>query len=411
MKTPNLLKICILLLIFPTITKAIEIEVPKTTKQGSTLEIKIHDPLSEIESISGTFSGETIEFYQTNRTPLPQKKIYRKEFLNLIQEHQPKSSINKPQDTKQKNKHQNTTITRGEAAQILIQSFHPPQKKHTTPTFPDLPKTHPHYHTLIHALQSKIFEGYPDGHIRPDRPITIHEAEIITKRVSPKKLIKKEFKRPYHQGLIGISRLKAPGQKPLTLTIHYQNKPAEQKIINIPVQKREFETVSFSLPVSQKKLFGGKKQNNTWDLINQARQNTSPEKLWEGAFLIPTKGIPTLGYGDLLHINGKYNGSHFGQDYANDEGTKIHASNTGKVVLATNTPSYGNTIIIDHGQHIFTMYLHLSERLVTEGQSISKGELIGLMGKTGIATGSHLHYSHWVGEVIVDGEEWFEKEY
>jgi murein DD-endopeptidase MepM/ murein hydrolase activator NlpD len=79
--------------------------------------------------------------------------------------------------------------------------------------------------------------------------------------------------------------------------------------------------------------------------------------------------------------------------------------------MAAETPTYGNTIIIDHGQNIFTMYLHLSEMEVSPEDSVNKGDLIGLMGSTGVATGPHLHFTHFVGDIIVSSEPWYEGRY
>ena len=70
--------------------------------------------------------------------------------------------------------------------------------------------------------------------------------------------------------------------------------------------------------------------------------------------------------------------------------------------------SYGNTIVIDHGYNIFTMYLHMDKLNVEKGQSVNKGDIIGLMGSTGIATGSHLHFTVFVGDIIVDNYEWYD---
>jgi len=117
-------------------------------------------------------------------------------------------------------------------------------------------------------------------------------------------------------------------------------------------------------------------------------------------------GETTLGFGDKLYINGKYSGSHFGHDWANVEGTDVIAANTGIVTLAEWTDSYGYTIVIDHGLNVFSMYLHMSALKTEAGNVVDQGELIGLIGSTGVATGPHLHYTQFIGEVIVDSAEW-----
>lgn len=435
MNFKNILRHILFLCIFiPVSSFAIEIYVDKEITQGSTLEIRI--PTEDISQVSGNYDGTDFNFYIDEKIPHPSEKISRGEFLKLVFD----SGSTLPTDYvlrevnfqdvdksdplypyiqkaivfkiltgfEDGNFRPYEPISRGEAAQVLINTFNP-RSFLSSQTYSDLPEDHHFYDYLTSAVQAKIFLGYPDGLIRPERPLSYQEAKIIIQRASgPTKKIES---REYWRALVGISRIQDPGMKRLTLKITNKNGTVEEKSLDIHVSPRHFETVSFTVPKSQNKLFKKKSQNNTWEMINDARLHSTAKKLWNGKFLIPAEGEPTLGYGDLLHINGKYNGSHFGHDIANTEGTSIYAANAGRVVLSDYTPSYGNSIIIDHGQNIFTMYLHLSERIAVEGQYVHKGELIGLMGKTGIATGSHLHYSHWVGEVIVDGEEWWEKEY
>ena len=229
--------------------KAIDIFVPTETTQGSTLEIKISDPESEISSINGTFNEEDIYFYETKNTPLPDENISRAEFLKLTLDNQSLlpigpvrevfftdttktypyyKAIQKAvafkiiQDYEDATFRPDEPITRGEAAEVLIKLFNPPKVLPTSQTFSDLPSTHIHYAALTHALQSKVFQGYANGLIRPDRPITFYEAEIIVQRVSMLGILKKNFTRTYFQGLVGISRLKDPGEK--TLSLHIQKK-------------------------------------------------------------------------------------------------------------------------------------------------------------------------------------------
>ena len=85
-------------------------------------------------------------------------------------------------------------------------------------------------------------------------------------------------------------------------------------------------------------------------------------------------------------------------------GTPIEASNRGKVVLARDMFFAGKTVSIDHGLGIFTIYAHLSDINVTEGQIISKGDVIGLSGKTGRVTGPHLHWGTIVNGMAVEGD-------
>jgi murein DD-endopeptidase MepM/ murein hydrolase activator NlpD len=94
---------------------------------------------------------------------------------------------------------------------------------------------------------------------------------------------------------------------------------------------------------------------------------------------------------------------HAGADYRAPEGAPVRAPASGRVVLTGDHFFAGNSIYIDHGQGLITMYFHLSEILVTDGQTVKKGdEPIGLVGKTGRVTGAHLHYGVYLNGARID---------
>lgn len=113
--------------------------------------------------------------------------------------------------------------------------------------------------------------------------------------------------------------------------------------------------------------------------------------------------VSGLGWPLSSHINSYYGyrsgGFHTGIDIAGDTGDPYVAAASGRVVSAGWAGSYGNCIVIDHGNGIMTRYAHSSKLLVSAGQSVSKGQTIGLVGATGNATGPHLHF-----EVIINGD-------
>ncbi len=94
--------------------------------------------------------------------------------------------------------------------------------------------------------------------------------------------------------------------------------------------------------------------------------------------------------------------SHLGVDFRGAEGSKVVAMNDGVVEKAESTALYGNTIIIDHGEGIFSMYLHLKTILVAKGARVKRGQVIGTLGQTGYATGPHLHLSVKINGISVD---------
>lgn len=90
---------------------------------------------------------------------------------------------------------------------------------------------------------------------------------------------------------------------------------------------------------------------------------------------------------------------HTGLDIPANGGSNIYAANAGTIVRASEYSSYGNCVIIDHGGGQTTLYAHMSRILVSQGQTVSKGDVIGLVGSTGYSTGNHLHF-----EVRIDGK-------
>ncbi len=129
-------------------------------------------------------------------------------------------------------------------------------------------------------------------------------------------------------------------------------------------------------------------------LFIPARDKSENIQLWEGPFIAPIEGRLTTEWGMRRRVNGTLTTyRHNGIDLAAPEGTPVKASNTGKVVFVKDLKLTGQSIIIDHGLGLFSVYLHLSRMDVKEGQTIKKGEGIGAVGSTGFSTGPHLHFT------------------
>lgn len=118
----------------------------------------------------------------------------------------------------------------------------------------------------------------------------------------------------------------------------------------------------------------------------------SEKRLWKGQFIVPVEGKPAGTFGLKRIINGQPRNPHNGEDIYAPEGMTVAASNDGIVTLTGDFFFSGKSIIIDHGLGLFTMYFHLSEARVGNGEKVSKGQTIGLVGATGRATGPHLHW-------------------
>jgi hypothetical protein len=120
---------------------------------------------------------------------------------------------------------------------------------------------------------------------------------------------------------------------------------------------------------------------------------TTPERLWDGAFHLPLKGVATGGnFGRRRVLNGQARSPHAGVDFPALKGTPVFAAQRGKVVVAEELYYSGNTVVIDHGYGIYTLYAHLSEIDVKAGDPVENNAEIGKVGATGRVTGPHLHW-------------------
>jgi hypothetical protein len=119
----------------------------------------------------------------------------------------------------------------------------------------------------------------------------------------------------------------------------------------------------------------------------------TPEVLWKGKFVMPLKGVTTGGnFGRRRVLNGEARSPHAGVDFPAAAGTPVYAAQSGKVVLAENLYYSGNTVVIDHGFGIYTLYAHLLEIEVKAGDPVEASDEIGKVGATGRVTGPHLHW-------------------
>jgi murein DD-endopeptidase MepM/ murein hydrolase activator NlpD len=150
-------------------------------------------------------------------------------------------------------------------------------------------------------------------------------------------------------------------------------------------------------------------KNNDNPVLVKALSNFTPEPYFKETFSSPLSSMEKVGFsfGKFIWF-AQYKLQHYGVDLKAFKDTDIHSINDGKVVLTANLSNYGKTVIIDHGLDIFSLYLHLDEFKVLEGQMVNKGQVIGLSGDTGYATAPHLHFSIRVGGARVDPLQFIE---
>ena len=133
-------------------------------------------------------------------------------------------------------------------------------------------------------------------------------------------------------------------------------------------------------------------------LKHRVFQESSKARLWRGPFEPPVREPITEAFGVRRIFNNELKTEHLGLDYHAPRGTRVRAANSGRVILARPLFFEGNCVIVDHGQGLMTLYMHLSKFKVRKGQRVRRGQLLGLSGATGRATGPHLHLAvRWEG--------------
>jgi murein DD-endopeptidase MepM/ murein hydrolase activator NlpD len=146
--------------------------------------------------------------------------------------------------------------------------------------------------------------------------------------------------------------------------------------------------------------------------IQKICTQSSPKKLWDGAFLRMKNAKPMALFGDyrIYIVDNKPfgNSTHLGVDLASHAHAPIEAANHGVVVYSGPLGIYGNTVIIDHGLGLFSLYAHLSSLETAVGKTVKKGDQIGLSGLTGLAGGDHLHFSILINGQFVNPVEWWD---
>ena len=184
--------------------------------------------------------------------------------------------------------------------------------------------------------------------------------------------------------------------------------------LKIPEFSQEYPQLTGSL-VDQFVYMNSLVRKENYQAIVQATSNPSPLRLWHGQFARMARSSRMAAFAE--HRTYFYNGKeidkqvHLGVDLASTKRAEIHAANRGNVVFAEYLGIYGNTIILDHGQGIFSLYSHLSEIGVAVDELKEKGTVIGLSGATGMAGGDHLHFSILVNGLFVNPVEWWDKQW
>jgi murein DD-endopeptidase MepM/ murein hydrolase activator NlpD len=154
----------------------------------------------------------------------------------------------------------------------------------------------------------------------------------------------------------------------------------------------------------------GRAQNEAQ--IREIVRGSGPERLFDGAFLQMRNSLVTSRFAEhrTYTLKGEQisEAIHYGFDLAVTKGAPVEAANRGRVLFAGELGIYGNCVILDHGLGLTSLYGHLAQIDVEQGQLVEKGARLGRSGHTGLAGGDHLHFAILVGETYVDPVEWWD---
>ncbi|MBD7913008.1 MULTISPECIES: peptidoglycan DD-metalloendopeptidase family protein [Clostridium] len=172
---------------------------------------------------------------------------------------------------------------------------------------------------------------------------------------------------------------------------------AKQKVVN----SLSSEEKALQEKIGDLNDFNEGLQKQIDEFFNNINGNSNVDnKISNGeGFLKPANGAVTSPYGPRVHPIFGTNGFHTGVDFGAPNNSSIYASKSGRIVFAGVQSGYGNTVIIDHGGGVQTLYAHCSSILVSYGQNVARGQVVAKVGSTGNSTGPHLHF-----EVRINGK-------
>ncbi len=203
-----------------------------------------------------------------------------------------------------------------------------------------------------------------------------------------------EKKKDTFSAFLAIDLEEPPGTKTLTIKIMNTNG------LEI-IQKKTFNVVKFSFPTQRLTLPESKVTLSKKNLGRYNREkaqtksifeNSATDKLWNSSFIKPYEGKLSTRFGVRRILNNKPKSPHSGVDLKAPEGAPVVSSGDGIVSFTGDHFFTGNSVYIDHGTEIISMYFHLSSISVKMGDKVSRGQVIGHVGSTGRSTGPHLHW-------------------
>jgi murein DD-endopeptidase MepM/ murein hydrolase activator NlpD len=204
--------------------------------------------------------------------------------------------------------------------------------------------------------------------------------------------------------VLGIDLDARPGERRTEMLVTMDDGRVDKREVIIKIVEKKYPTTELKVDekyveLSKANLARANRESQETEGIYKI---VSADALWEGPFIIPIAGRTGTNFGHRRVFNGEPRAPHAGADLRATTGTPIHATNRGRVVLAKSLFFTGNTVILDHGLGIYSLYAHLSRIDVKRGVIVDNDQVIGLAGATGRVTGPHLHWGMRVQGARVD---------
>ncbi len=259
---------------------------------------------------------------------------------------------------------------------------------------------------LADGIQLKI-KGLEEGIVQGDVVLVSVTSSVKLTSLSAlfedKKLSLISFDGINYSTLFGIDMDKKPGEYSIRFKASSPNNDVVRET-EFTVLPRKYRVEKLSLP---EKMVAPdpatlRRTKREGLMLRNVFVKNKKTRFWNGEFMLPVDGTVTNNFGARRILNGVKKNPHTGVDVKAFKGKKVVSPNAGRVALVDNLYYGGKTVIIDHGQGLYTSYMHLSKILVNHGEEVKKGETIGLVGATGRATGPHLHWSARLNYARVD---------
>lgn len=281
------------------------------------------------------------------------------------------------------------------AALALTASAQTTSTRHTTR------RTAPSGDAAIHNVfwqPNQLHQGSPLFlTVELERPAIRVTGSFINKRLTffPDVASKKTW-----HALAGVDLNANPGDYGLDVTATLAGGRLAHFTQQVTIAPGDFKTGDINVPENYVNPTAAEQKQIAQDevLKTRAYAHSAPHPLWSGDFLKPVNAASTPTFGESRILNEEKTSLHTGTDFPAPEGTPVRLSNSGTVVLVRDLFYEGNTVIVDHGLGLFTVYLHMSRIDVHQGDHLAKGAKLGLSGASGRVTGPHLHFGvRWDG--------------